>query len=375
MPPDLVIGGLPLANPNVGQGVYARRLVAGLARRIGPRVLVVAPSWVERSDEIAPENFVSMPPFRAPRQATLRQVVASERLLRFVRREFPDAVFHSPGPIMGWTKPERTIVTLHDCIYRHFPNYGGRFGNRRLLLHATERFAAHAALVLTDSEFSKRDLVATANIPEATIDVLYPWVGPEFLASIDPPAVSAFRIRLGLPERFWLYLGGYDYRKNVEFLISAYAAASKSRPLPRLVLAGTLPSERNPATCDVRGALQNAGIDPLTPGTISAADLPLLYRAASLLIYPSLMEGFGLPPAEAIAVGTPILSANNSSLPEVVRKTECLFDATQPDSLVTKLLAAATDEQQFWADLPADFTEARGIARYLQVVEQRFARP
>jgi glycosyltransferase involved in cell wall biosynthesis len=228
-------------------------------------------------------------------------------------------------------------------------------------------------MVLTDSVFSKHDLIELAKIPEAKIEVLYPWVGNEFLVRVPQAAVQSLRERLALPHRFWLYLGGYDYRKNVEFLIDAYKAASKARSLPPLVLAGKIPDDRNVATCNVRGALIRNSLtseDIRQPGLISSHDLPALYTAASLLIYPSLMEGFGLPPAEAIAVGTPVLSSNAGSLPEVVRNDDCLFDPRNVLSLVEKLVAAADNEAQFSTKLSETFTETTGIDRYLELMGQ-----
>ena len=106
------------------------------------------------------------------------------------------------------------------------------------------------------------------------------------------------------------------------------------------------------------------------PGLIPVDELPALYRSASLLIYPSLMEGFGLPPAEAMAVGTAVLASNASSIPEVVQKTECLFDPADEESLVEKLLAAAKDETMFSASLSPAFTESYGIDRYLQLIRK-----
>ena len=89
---------------------------------------------------------------------------------------------------------------------------------------------------------------------------------------------------------------------------------------------------------------------------------------AALFIYPSLMEGFGLPPAEAMAMRTPVLASNASSLPEVVRLRTCRFDPRDTDELRTRLLAAASDESQFLCTLPNEFTESFGIARYLQLL-------
>ena len=183
--------------------------------------------------------------------------------------------------------------------------------------------------------------------------------------------MEKFRQRLGLPQKFWLYLGGYDYRKNVEFLLGAYAKAAAARSVPPLVLAGSIPSYRSRFACDVFGTLKRLHLNEKQirlPGLIPIDELPVVYKSASLLIYPSLMEGFGYPPVEAMAVGTPILASNVSSLPEVVQKMECLFDPKDENSLVEKLLVAADDEATFSARLSPSFTESYGIERYLQLI-------
>lgn len=374
--PALVICGLALQNPHVGQGVYTLRLIEGLARRIPGKFVVIAPDSVRRPIEISEDHFLAIPASRTLRNALINYPFAANRLLKFAADEFPQSVFHSPGPILGLARPARTVVTLHDCIYRHFSNYNGRFFLRRLLMQGTERFAARASLVLTDSEFSRRDLIAQAKIPPDKIEVLYPWVGNDFLQPIDADQVSALRRKFNLPEKFWLYLGGYDYRKNVAFLVEAYATALRSRPLPPLVLAGAIPVRLHRAACDVLGALRKTGLQSdqvLMPGVVSNNELPVLYKAASLLIYPSRMEGFGLPPAEAMAVGTPVLAANNSSLPEVVHRTDCLFDAARHEELKEKMLAAAEGEARFSSELPATFTEAVGVDRYLRLIDSQQA--
>ena len=369
--PSIVLSGLALANPYVGQGVYSLRLIEGLTRQFSGNFLVVAPAAIARPQQLPAKNFLAMPPLRTPKNSLVNHAIVSERLLRFVRREFPNSVFHSPGPILGSTKPARTVVTLHDCINRHFANYDGRFFIRRMLLNGSERFAASSSLVLTDSEFSRRDLIAKAGIPENKIQILFPWVGNEFLQPIAEESVEALRQKFALPNRFWLYLGGYDYRKNVGLLIEAYAAAARSRRLPPLALAGQIPERRHRALCDVQGAIDRSGLRAdqiLRIGLVPAPELPALYRATTLLIYPSLMEGFGLPPAEAIAVGTPVLASNASSLPEVVNNRECLFDPQSSGALTDKLLEAANDPQQFKADLSSNFTESYGLGRYLKLI-------
>lgn len=369
----LVLNGFALSNPFVGQGAYTLRLVQGLEGSLRDEFLVVLPHNANIPVGLGKAKFLHLPRRFVPSHELFRQIVYNHQLLRFVCEEFPYAVFHSPGPIASRHIPRRAVVTLHDCIYRSFPNYLGRFFIRRVYMRATERFAAKASLVLTDSVFSRDQLISKVGIEPYRIKVLHPWVGNEFLSPAPPPKVETLRTRLKLPNHFWLYLGGYDYRKNVEFLIESYATAQRSRPLPPLVLAGNILQKRTAVTCDVLGALQKSGLSSdnvLMPGLIPSDDLPDLYRAAALLIYPSLMEGFGLPPAEAMATGTPVLASNKSSLPEVVQRAECLFDPTNHESLVEKLIAAAQDETQFSAKLSPTFVESHAINRYLKLIDQ-----
>jgi glycosyltransferase involved in cell wall biosynthesis len=174
-----------------------------------------------------------------------------------------------------------------------------------------------------------------------------------------------------LPSRFWLYLGGYDYRKNVERLIEAYSHARRDASCPPLVLAGAIPAQTAPPYSDPLGKARAAGLtttEVIFPSSIATADLPGLYAAAELLVYPSLYEGFGLPPAEAMAVGTPVLVSDTSSLPEVVPRAECRFDSQSASALVEKLKSAATDPGQFHCALHEEFHEAYALGRYLNAV-------
>jgi len=373
----LVISGLPLANLNVGQGAYTYRIILGLLRRAPEfSFRIIVPRHFDLPSEIPEELLVRLDGWRGPRLALLNGIYWSQRILAHARKLPPDAVFHSPTPIVGFGRPARTVVTIHDVLYHTFPEYYGRSGIRRLNMLATERYAARATLVLTQSKFSREDIAIKSPIPREKLRILSPWVDESFFHVADGE-VQRVRDKFRLPQRFWLYLGGYDRRKNVEFLLHAYASAChERRDVPPLVLAGEIPSQRDAVTCDIRGAIRRADLKTdaiLLPGTIPLKDLPAFYRASSLLIYPSLMEGFGLPPAEAMAVGTPLLAANNSSLPEVVEKRECLFNTIDPMELTSKFLLATQNEEQFVAKLPFTFREKFGIQRYLELISEAAA--
>jgi glycosyltransferase involved in cell wall biosynthesis len=368
----LIIGGLGLRNPSVGIGVYTRRLIEGLLRHApaAVRLTVLVPESVP-AEMLGwlPESHIDRvkePPGGLP--DLVRDAWLFERMIRMAE---PEAIFHSPAPAWALSRRERTVITVHDCIYRRFPRYLGRRFARKRLIFAAERYAAGARRVLTVSRCSAEDLVRLAGIPREKIEVVHNWAGPEFEPAKARPAAPEVAGKYGLPPDYWLYLGGYDYRKNIEFLIRAYAAARRAAGCPPLVLAGTIPTDLTKPFCDVHGALRETGLDEkavLMPGRIAEADLPGLYAGARLFIYPSLYEGFGLPPAEAMAAGTPVLVSDGSSLPEVVQREECRFDPTAPAQLIAKLEAAAADPGQFVCRLPPYVSEAAGVEAYLAVL-------
>jgi glycosyltransferase involved in cell wall biosynthesis len=173
-----------------------------------------------------------------------------------------------------------------------------------------------------------------------------------------------------------LYLGGYDYRKNVELLIEAYGRAARAGACPTLVLGGNIPiavGSRKPV-CDVAGAVRRAGIDSdrlCCPGFIDDDDLAAVYAGAELFIYPSLAEGFGLPPVEAMSSGCPAIVADTTSLPEVVTDEDYRFPVADPARLIEMLLSAARSPRPLNPGFMRSFYgHARGLRDYLQVMER-----
>jgi glycosyltransferase involved in cell wall biosynthesis len=215
-----------------------------------------------------------------------------------------------------------------------------------------------------------------ANIPAEKIKVVYPWMEPRFNPDFAGREAARVRSTYGLPKKFFLYVGGYDYRKNVEFLLEAYALARRKSELPPLVLAGTIPAKKASTVCDVPGAMERnglkAGRDVFLPGFIADCDMPGLYGAGELLVYPSLYEGFGFPPVEAIACGKPVLVADNSSLKEIITTPQNRFSTDDPAILASLLLSAQQDPGQFSSKLESRFTEDYAMAAYLEALRIAF---
>ena len=372
----LLIDGRSLSLSSVGLGVYAARLIRGLLNHAPDLDFkILLPQGTDSVKlGISADRVVEIPIPPRLGNAYLEGIVSDIQLSLFLRRHYPDSVFHATNSFWSPFRPKHVIVTMHDLIPRRFPRYFGRTPLRKFMQALHERFAASCDLVLAVSHCTARDLTELAGIPAEKISVLHNWVGPEFTSldkKFSESRILAVRERLGLPASYWLYMGGYDYRKNIEFLISAYSKAREEAVLPPLVLAGTIPTDLSKPYCDVLGALRDAGLssqEVLMPGRIDEADLPFLYAGASLVIYPSLYEGFGYPAIEAMAVGTPLLVSDSSSLTEVVEQPEFRFDPRDKNALSLKLIEALNQPKDFSSLLPEIFTEEYAIQKYLTLV-------
>lgn len=250
-------------------------------------------------------------------------------------------VYHVPyfAPPLRSSVP--VVVTVHDLIPMRLPAYRGSFGVR-LYTWLVARAARTAGVILTDSKASRRDALALLHVPAERVRTVHLAAGERYY----PPSIHEVRrIRAGydLPDRFVLYLGGFDVRKRVPLLLRALA-----RTLGRwsLVVAGRLPEHDTSFTPDPRRVAQEAGVADRVRfiGFVPEADKPALYAAADLFVFPSIYEGFGLPPLEALACGTPVVTSAASSLPEIVGDAGRLVPPDDEEALAVTLTALMEDE-------------------------------
>ncbi|MEA3345939.1 MAG: glycosyltransferase family 1 protein [Chloroflexota bacterium] len=224
------------------------------------------------------------------------------------------------GPLAS---PCPFVVTIFDLSFLRCPETF-RPGNRLYLRLLTQLSIRRARRIIAISEHTKADIIRWLGIPPERIEVIYCGVDEGF-HPLPAEEVSAFRREKGLPERFFLHVGTLEPRKNLGLLLRAYdrLRAAGEDP-PPLILAGgkgwmweRLFSQR-----------EELGLEDSVhfPGYVPFEELPLWYNAATCLLYPSLHEGFGLPPLESMACGTPVLSSNAASLPEVVGDAGLLLD-------------------------------------------------
>ncbi|MEW5721355.1 MAG: glycosyltransferase family 1 protein, partial [Chloroflexota bacterium] len=215
----------------------------------------------------------------------------------------------------------RTVVTIHDLIPMIVPAYRGS-----ALVRAYTALAALSArradAIIADSECSKRDIVRRLKIDAARVRVVYLAAAARYRPLDDATQIDAVRRKYALPEKYLLYLGGYDQRKNVRVIVEAFARLPEFyRVGYRLALAGVnlgrMDSEFFPDPRRLARAAHLPDDALCCVGWVEEEDKPALYAGAVVFLYPSLYEGFGLQPLEAMACGTPVLCANTSSLPEV----------------------------------------------------------
>jgi glycosyltransferase involved in cell wall biosynthesis len=232
------------------------------------------------------------------------------------------------------------IVTIHDVSFLLFPD---RFlPGRRRYLSAFTRLSVHGARrVVASSENTRNDIIRLLRVPEERVRVVRLGVEDRFRARPDAGILARFREARQLPVHFFLYVGTLEPRKNLVRLLNAYRAARDKGVEWPLVLAGG----KGWMYEEIFQRVRDLGLEDCVrfPGYVLYEDLPLWYNAASAFVYPSLYEGFGLPVAEAMACGCPVLTARNSSLVEVAGDAAILVDGADEAAIIEGLCRLAGD--------------------------------
>ncbi len=307
-------------------GVDVRELVKGRQTGMGRILLAWLEEWPAfglNHDVVAfgnQQTDFDLPCWRHPMYRTIRRREWMTlwwdhwTLKRLVERERPD-LFFSPYYKAPLFLRCPFVVSLDDVIGLAYPPY---FGWRTAASRALMKYCAERSWkVVTRSAWSRRDIVAHLGIPETKVVIIPNVVSHEFLPRPHHQAVRHVADRWGVKESYILYVGTLWPHKNVPRLIQAYAGLSaevKSRY--RLVIRGS-----GKQASAIRGDIDRLGLSArveILESSISLDELVDLYSAASVFVFPSLYEGFGLPPLEAMACGVPVVASNHTSLPEVL---------------------------------------------------------
>jgi glycosyltransferase involved in cell wall biosynthesis len=294
-----------------------------------------------------------------------------------LRREGAD-LFHAPHYVLPPLVPCRSVVTIHDCIHLRFPQY---LSSRLAYAYALSSLwvATHrSSRVLTVSEASKRDILRYFRVPEGKIDVIYNAIDERFGEAPDEEEVARVRERYQLNDPFILYAGNIKPHKNLERLIEAFHMLRRGNlEHVKLLIIGDEISKY----ATLRRAVHKYKLHKHVRffGFVPDRMLAVLYRLARVFVFPSLYEGFGLPPLEAMASGTPVVTSNVSSLPEVVGDAAVLIDPYRPDAIADAVTRVLTDPalheelRQRGLQRVRDFSWERSVRRVRQIYEEVLA--
>ncbi len=272
-----------------------------------------------------------------PTTRPLVRIVWEQLVQPFVLWQEKIDLLHSLAFVTPLLSPCPSVITIYDLGFLIFPQ-GFRHSKRLYLTLLTRPSARKARRIITISESTKRDTVRLLGVSSKKVDVVYCGVDKAF-HPLPEGEVASFRQKHGLPERIILFVGTIEPRKNVVRLIEAYSRLRDGQV--KLVIGGARGWLYEEVFARVE-ELDLAG-DVLFPGYIPPDELPLWYNAAELFVYPSLYEGFGLPPLEAMACGTPVLTSNVSSLPEVVGEAGLTVDPVDSEGLAEAMNQVLSD--------------------------------
>ena len=337
-----------------GIGTYIRNLLRELARldQSTEFVLLCRPEDARPIHALG-ENFRSVVE-RAPNYSISEQLKVPIAL----RREGV-TLFHAPHYVLPPLVHCRSVVTIHDCIHLMFPQY---LPNRVALTYARGSLAMaarRATRVLTVSESSKADIMRFFGTDPSKIDVIYNAFDERFGVEPHDEDMVRVRERYQLHDEFVLYAGNVKPHKNLERLIDAfYLVRSRGLDHLKLVMIGDDISKY----ASLRRAVHRYQLHKYVRflGYLPQETLAVMYRLAGAFVFPSLYEGFGLPPLEAMASGTPVITSNVSSMPEVAGGAAELVDPYDPEAIADGMYRVLTD-----ADLGRSL-KARGLARARQ---------
>jgi glycosyltransferase involved in cell wall biosynthesis len=332
----------PAVQERAGVGRYAEEVTLALTRICDEHDIGVFYTDNKGRTPVGPlgtlsSDHVSWSNFQWRMQGLLSQI-SHQGMDAAVGR--PD-LFHATDHLLPYLTDAASVFTLHDLSYLACPEVHTR-NNRWFLQLAVPRFLQAADEIICISEFTKREAQRIYGLEESRITVIPQGVDSGFRPIEDRDQLAAVRKTYGLPEHFLLYVGTIEPRKNLMTLAEAYAALRREGRTEKLVIVGRQGWLHSP----FYRRLRELGIEEevIFTGYVSKEGLPTLFCLADAFVFPSLYEGFGLPPLEAMACGTAVVCSNSSSLPEVCGDAALLIEPRNVVQLKEALTRVLDDQ-------------------------------
>ena len=346
-----------------GIGTYIRNILMELSRldRETEYVVLCRPDDIEAGDVLG-RNF------RMVAETAATYSVAEQFKIPLVLAREGVRLVHEPHYVLPPLLQCRSVVTIHDCIHLMFPEY---LPNRLAYYYAKGSMWAASKKsdrILTVSEASKRDILRFFNVPPEKVAVIHNAIDERFLAPADPERMELVKQRYQLDHPFVLYVGNIKPHKNIERLIAAFGRAREQcdNKLKLIIIGDEI--SKYPG---LRQQVHKHKLDKYVRflGFQPMETLAAFYRLARAFVFPSLYEGFGLPPLEAMACGAPVVTSNVSSLPEVAGGAALLVDPYDEEAIAASIVRAVNDEA-LRADLIARGRERARMFSWKQSVQK-----
>jgi len=331
----IAFDGTTLTPGRTGVGYYTEHLLQHLSREVeasGDELIVISNQAIDTAQPL-PRHVRVYDRRRFPLRIGWMQLMAG-RVLEDIRAD----VAHFTNGMLPLGTGAARVVTIHDMSLTLFPRCHPlrRLVINRPLLGLAARVAD---AVVTVSHSARRDLLRLHGIPPERVTVAHEAAGPGFVPIGDPFRRSRIRARYGLPERFFLYVGAIEPRKNLPRLMDAFAEARRNGVEHELVCAGPY----GWSSRDLYAQIDRLGLRRLVhfTGYVPVDDLPVIYNLAEFFVFPSIYEGFGLPVVEAMACGTPVITASTSALEEIATGAAEMIDPHETAALTRAIMRLA----------------------------------
>jgi len=257
--------------------------------------------------------------------------------LSYEMKNNPPELLFVPAHIIPFFSPLKTITTIHDVGFRRFPHL---YSGIELKYHNFGLYQAikKASKIITISEFSKNEMIELCDVDPEKIKVVYQgFNSKEYRPINDKEEIDKVRHKYKLPEKYLLFIGRLNFKKNIPNLLKAFKKISMNEEFKdiKLVLVGQPETGYETITKEIHD--QNIRDKVIELGWTESRDMPYIMNGAQVFVFPSKYEGFGIPPLEAMSCHIPVTAANVASIPEVVGNAALLFNPDSPDDMAEKI--------------------------------------
>jgi len=332
-----------MGHTRVGVGVYVRGLISSLGKTDKENEYFIIVNRNRKEDFIPMQNNFHKIDSSVTYSDYLKRDLWEQLYLPLKLHRHKIDVYHGPNYVLPYFTNIKTVLTMYDMISFLPDNWYKPLARARVQKLITIS-SKKANKIITGSENSKRDIIKILGVPEKKVRVIYIGIDDMYKSINNRHRMDSVKTRYNIAGRFILHVGSLNPRKNIPRLIEAYSRLPQDILREyQLVIAG----KRSWGADEIFTKVKQLRLEDkvVFTGFVEDNDLHLLMSAASLLVFSSLYEGFGIPPLEAMACGVPVVASNTSSIPEVVGDAALLLNPYNVEEIADAMYRALTDEQ------------------------------